>query len=244
MQRKHGSYESSEELLTPYLWASIITGLPPKEALPAVHSLVPVNPIFRWAKRNLKFLRGHGLGRFVKRRWVDKSDLSTTPIFDEVEKAVVIDFPAYNWGMALETCLKYPFRKVIGDEEKSEMLLRKILKIDEEKIRKTLEILEKGDEWDIFAVWIYCTDVVNHLFGKNRMRIMKIYKKANSFAEKIQKLLPEDCVMVIMSDHGGYKGVHRNRGFVSVNWEIELPNNLLEFYPFFKKLLKLKEISG
>ncbi|RLG39758.1 MAG: hypothetical protein DRO05_08075 [Thermoproteota archaeon] len=236
-QRKWSAYQSSEEILTPYLWASIITGLPPKEALPAVHSVVPVNPIFRWAKKNLRFLRGLGLGKFVKRRWVNKSDLASPAIFDVVERSIVIDFPAYNWHMDFEICVKYPYSKVIGDKEKSEILFTTVQSHDREKIQMAERILMNDHSWDIFAIWIYSTDMVNHLYWRDRLKILKTYKMADSFAERIQKLLPDDCAMVIMSDHGGWRGVHRDKGFVSVNKDMELPSKTVDFYNFFLKIL-------
>jgi len=236
-QKKWGPYQSTKEKLTPYLWASIITGLPPEEALPAVHFVVPVNPIFRWVKRNLKFLRGRGLGKLVKRRWVNKSDLAAPAIFDSF-RSIVIDFPAYNWHMDFEILDKYPYSKVIGDKKRSEILFSTVRKHDREKIRMAEELLKREDNWEMFAVWIHSTDMVNHLFGKNLARVLRTYVTVDSFAKRIQRLLPDDCVMVIMSDHGGFKGVHRELGFVSLDREMELPKKITEFYDFFLKILR------
>ena len=183
-------------------------------------------------------MRGRGLGKFVKRRWVDRSDLAAPTIFDYVKKAVVIDFPAYNWHMDFEICVKYPYTKVIGDREKSNILFSTIQKHDRKKIEMAERILNEDNSWDIFALWIHSTDTVNHLFWKERFKILKTYRMADSFAERVQKLLPEDCLMVILSDHGGYMGLHRDKGFVSANKDVKLPDKLTEFYPFFKRILK------
>lgn len=238
LQARYGPYQSSEEKLTPYLWASIITGLPPDQALPAVHSVVPVNPILRWVKRNLKFLRGKGLGKLVKRRWVDKRDLGGTPIFDTF-KSIVIDFPAYNWYMDFEICTKYPYSKVIGDEERSHILFSTVCRHDDYKIRKCISILESivDLDWEIMAVWIHQTDMVNHLYWKDKKKMLKTYLRANSYARMIKDHLPEDCVLVIASDHGSFEGVHRDKGFVSCSIDVELPKTLTDFYPFFLSIL-------
>ena len=64
------TYESSEELTTPYLWACIITGVPPEKALTVKSWAVPKNKLVRKLMRmrmkSLKFLRGKGLGRFYR----------------------------------------------------------------------------------------------------------------------------------------------------------------------------------
>ncbi|HIE14672.1 TPA: hypothetical protein EYP70_05310 [Candidatus Bathyarchaeota archaeon] len=242
LQKKWTSYQSSDEKLTPFLWASIITGLPPEEALPTVHSVLPKNPIFKWVKEHIPWLRGRGLGRLVKRRWVDRRDLARPSIFDQFN-SIVIDFPAYNWFMDFEICTKYPFTEVIGDEIRSEILFSTILRHDKYKIQKTISILNQKDwapAWDIFAVWIHQTDVVNHLFWNNRKRMLGTYLRANSYAKKIKSLLPDGTVMIIASDHGSLNGLHRKEGFVSssMNLDFDLPKTLTDFYPFLLNILR------
>lgn len=238
-QRRWRAYQSSKELLTPYLWASIITGLPPEKALPVSHQVLPVNPIFKWAKEKLRFLRGHGLGKFVKRRWVDRRDLSVPTIFDKV-KSVVIDFPAYNWHMDFEIFCKYPYSKVIGDKKKSEILFSTVQKHDRLKIEMVIKLLKKDSPWSMLAVWTQSTDVVNHLFWKDKTKILKTYTLADSWAKRIRERLPDNCCLIIMSDHGGVDGVHRDKGFVSINKDFELPDELTQFHDFFLSLVKDK----
>ncbi len=240
-QKKYGYFESMEEITTPFLWATIITGAQdPRNALKEYTWSYPANPVLRFIWKHFRFLRGKGLGKKlrIRRQFVDKKWLTEKSIFDEY-KSLVINFPAYNWSLP-DVVWRWSLTEVIGDEERSRTYYQAILENDSETLRKALRFLEREKDWDIFAVWFYFTDIVNHLYGKNRVKLFTAYLRANKFAKKLIKAIGnEDTVIVIMSDHGGLRGIHTTRAFISVNREnIAFPRNIKEVYHFFKEILK------
>jgi len=232
------TYESSEELTTPYLWACIITGVPPEKALTVKSWTVPKNKLIRKLMRMkfLKFLRGKGLGRFVEQTWIDKEFLASTPIFDEYP-SIVIDFPAYNWEKPkwMKTLVN-----VIGNKAESEYLLSKVIERDMWKARQTISALSK-DEWRILAVWFQSTDLVTHLFPKNLQRHIHVYKQMDKIVGNFLEIAPNDSIFVVLSDHGNdwLRGVHKKLGFISCNrTEVEFPKKITEIYPWLKGLIE------
>jgi len=239
-QKKYGFFESTEEIATPFLWASMITGHPnPKEALKEYAWSYPANRFIRFIWKHFKFLRRKGLGKLlgIKRKLVDKTWLTKKSIFDEYN-SIVVNFPAYKWTLP-DLIFEWRVVEIVGDPVKSEFYYREILKNDYNTLRKSLELLNKDEEWDIFAAWFYFTDMVNHLFGKNRMKVFSAYLRANRFAKKIiEAIHRDDVITVVISDHGGLEGVHTKKAFISINKEdIEFPKNITEVYSFFKRIL-------
>lgn len=78
---------------------------------------------------------------------------------------------------------KYPYSKVIGDVEKSEILFSTVRRHDREKVRMAEEILRRTNDWDIFAVWIHSTDTVNHLFGKDLSGVFENVRNSRFFRQ-------------------------------------------------------------
>ena len=234
MQNKYGKYESTDEKATPYLWGSIITGLPPDKVFKVESWTVPYNKVAGFIYKYVKCLRGKGLGRHLKRKWIDRSYLNTETIFDKYN-SVVIDFPAYNWKKP-EWMISIV--EAVNNPLKSHILYYGWTARDYCKHRCVLEKLNKN--WDILAVWYYSADIVNHLYGRSPSKIQKTYRTFDRFIHEYKRYLSKPTAIVVLSDHGGKEGVHTPYGFISTNInEIELPTKITEIRGWLEKILTL-----
>lgn len=229
MQRRWGVYESTVDYPTPRIWASIITGVPVERSLKTDRWVVP-RFLPRWLHR-LPFAT-----RVFGKRWVTREFLAGTPLFDEYP-SVAIDFPAYNWR------LPRGFTSIpdsIGDPEKSGRLLKLVMENDAYKVRLAAEALKTGvaARRRLLAVWLYSVDVVNHLFWRDRGEVRRVYEAADSSITELSRLASiRGAATVVLSDHGGLRGLHTRNGFVSASVDVELPRRLDEIHGWLRKLL-------
>lgn len=244
MQKYWTVYDSFVEKATPYLWSSMITGVHPDKVLKTDSWTVPVNPVFALVRKYLKFLRGKGLGRYVKKKWVTKEYLSGKTLFDEY-KSIVIDFPGYNWEMP-KGWISLP--DAVGDKVKSKLLFNLVLKRDKEKFMRIIDLI--NNDWRVFAVWMYSADIVNHLYPLryplNDLH-ERVYYRFDFWVEMISKMIGGDVLLVVISDHGSWNGIHSKKAFVSINRDkdwldkngIEMPMDTVDVYRFFRQLIEV-----
>ena len=60
----------------------------------------------------------------------------------------------------------------------------------------------------------------------------------NEFVGKLKEILPEDMIILIVSDHGQENGLHTNYGFYSCNKKLDLDNpNISDFKDVIEKIV-------
>jgi len=125
-------------------------------------------------------------------------------------------------------------------ENKNSHLFRKYL-LDEHN--KALEALWGGNEWDLFFHVYYLTDPIQHYFWKYldgrcgedyelyKDEILNTYKLVSLLVKDLVKLLPLDCKILVVSDHGFgpyTKGFNVNRwleqeGYLTYKAKVKQP---------------------
>jgi hypothetical protein len=85
--------------------------------------------------------------------------------------------------------------------------------------------------------WIPIADQMGHVFITRTKKMRDIYRRLNLLAFNIASRLPEDCIQVIVSDHGmrvssdGVSGCHSPSAFYSFSREVEFePRRITDFY--------------
>jgi len=231
---------SVTEKNTPYLWALMHSGAPPKEDAFAKSSLPsPVRRIGR-------LLVPRRFRRKVSRRflrWLTKEYLARPSVFDEYPSYVEC-FPLYNWRLP-SALRKYSIPDVVGDDDKAAALMSGVWRWDERKVTRFVKaILEYGDEKKLYALWLYTVDVANHLYFKSPVIRKAAYKWVDEMVRRVVDAVSTavgDAFIVVNSDHGGRRGIHTVMGVLSVNVvpEFGFPADVYGFHVWLRKALKV-----
>lgn len=144
-------------------------------------------------------------------------------------------------------------------------ILGKLQKSAELQCQLATQLLTE-ETWDLFIFCIFVTDLAEHLCLKygdkedNSSELLKIYQTADRWLGEVLNHIPEDCNLMIVSDHGQTA----SRGIVDLNtWLME--NGFLvtkpsrrrwisrsdiyrflsrwDMYPFYKRLSSIKSLS-
>lgn len=115
--------------------------------------------------------------------------------------------------------------------------------------RETLAKLKS--DWNLFIIYTKLLDAVRHLFWQKDKIVEKYYKMVDEFAGEIQFNLPENTLMIILSDHGMQRlkgtlyqgGRHSFHSFASLSQEVEAPKPLkiTDFYSIVCNHLQKEE---
>ncbi|MCW4051619.1 MAG: alkaline phosphatase family protein [Candidatus Bathyarchaeota archaeon] len=241
INRKHG------EPLSPQVWGSFITGKIQDIDDWQVYTK-PMNWI-RWHTpiqriRGSSWLINKTLGRKVlipilnliklQRRFAGNGELRGVPIFDLVPDSIAVNVPLYNLDSEwLFGCT----RKILeGDLHAFE---GHVTNNAELMIQETYRRIP--EKWDLFMTWIPIADQMGHVFVSRSRKMRDLYTSLNMLAYNISSRLPEDCLLVIVSDHGmkissdGVSGCHSNHAFYSFNRKIDWkPQKITDFYNFIR----------
>lgn len=220
---------------TPIVWASFITGLPPRKH--GIRQMITYGnflnklrnaPLIRNIKAKRKILWKMGL----KPRLVSKKDLSTKTLFDLINPSIAIDIPAYNESTEYHYRLLRAFSKdgIVKYEKEVWNIF------NERKAKLFREIIKP---WKLFMVYFKITDLLGHLYVcKNPSKLSLVYKEVNKLAKTLQHMVSTDTIFLIVSDHGvipsadGVTGTHSDHAFWSLNMKISWkPKDIIDFYP-------------
>jgi len=239
-QKTYGKIEMGREYYaiydvpyTPVVWHSFITGLPPERH--KITSPLTYGRLLDKLRKATRFIRGKGkIARMlgIRPRTLTKRDYSQKTIFDAVPNSVAIDVPTYN----LENWMLNFSHKRLED------FISYVWKEYYERKRKTLEAL-KSPNWKLIMSYIRIADILGHsYFIIKKPKLRECYMELNQLSKQIKDLLPENTVMLIISDHGtqassdGVTGVHSKHAFWSLNIETDWkPQDITDF---FDKILK------
>ena len=239
-----------KHLLTPIIWASFITGMPPE-----VHGIKSwwtfssnsvLDSFFHWIRYKIPIVQN--MSQWKLRKLLKFFGLNVAPpqandlkrkglatIFDYASNPVVIDVPSYNESPNTRARYSHAMDRGIEAYEKE------LWKVHEERVGRIMNVL--NSKWDLFMAWIDIGDQMGHIYFDNKFKMLKTYTRLDTLAQRIRQNLKKDTFFLIVSDHGmklssdGYPE-HSNRAFYSFNRNIKWrPQNILDYANFIKSLL-------
>lgn len=106
--------------------------------------------------------------------------------------------------------------------------------------KRTQEVfnLLNNSSWDLAMQYFFLLDGIQHVFFNNKLKVMEYYMMFNDFVGKLKDCLPDNVMLLIISDHGQEKGLHTNYGFYSCDRKLGLDDKDLD-YP---KIIDFKKI--
>lgn len=234
--------EGENEPATVVVWPCFITGKEPKHMgydnikirekdwLDEIYLKVKT----RFPKSEIIFKYFHRKSKSTK---LTKNDIKAPTMFDNTNiKSIHLHIPVYDNDAFPEYRGIGTFR-AIGDKS-----YRKIYEkgCKEEFKKRTQEVYEllNNKSWDLSMQYFFLLDGIQHVFFNNKLKIMDYYIMFNNFVGKLKEYLPDDVMLLIISDHGQEKGMHTNYGFYSSNQKLGLNDK----YPDYPKIFYFKEI--
>jgi len=243
LQKRHGVFEIGREYFhptigepyTPIIWASIITGKKPQEhgvrdwwTYGKLLDRLRYMPLIRWIKGKRRLLSWLGIEPRVPRR----DDIKCTTIFDVVKPSVAVNVPTYNDPTE--------YHRMLGEavEKGLDEYIRTIWRVHELRKRDTFRALE-ASEWRLFMAYFDLADLLGHIFFiKKRLYLMRAYIELELLSSKLQSLVPDDTIFLIITDHcmkpssDGISGEHAEIAFWSLNIDEDwAPRDFTDFYP-------------
>lgn len=257
-QREYGKIDIRmfKDLATPIIWASFISGLPPEKhgldirAIPHWHSSVIDKLRQLSIKIGLDRIKGKGrileLVGFEHRPFYEEMIAEfkyrkIETLFDIIPNSKALSVPPYQKWIHPETQLF--LRHAIEKEEKLSAFEEHVWGIFEQKRRKCLKIIQEGN-WKLFMTHFMFTDLLGHIYAGNPTKMFGIYIKAEQLVEEAKKIIGDETLLLIVSDHGmktigeGTFGEHSDHGFYSSNIPLILENpKITDFFPLIAKIL-------
>lgn len=249
LQRRHGTYPvASSDYATPALWASFLTGLSPKE-----HGIQGfVRRRFIQTERVKKLLKYVRLLNFARKVFlgskIDKKIFKPRPesvkhsmtIFAHAKLPLPYNVFSYNEEPEqFELRYRFPLTKIVGDRVMSKIALKAWKKLTLRNMKVFLELLS-SKRWDLAMTHIYYTDYVGHVAWGTK-DFYESYLMADQYAKKVSRVIGDDTLLLIVSDHGMDRGFHTNYGFYSLNRD-DIEVNIKDIRDFHSFILKLMNI--
>jgi predicted AlkP superfamily phosphohydrolase/phosphomutase len=241
-----------EEPATPAMWLSFITG---KE--PELHNVTLrvkwKNPIIDYFSKKFgrlsegkkrkdervhffwpgKLLRLLGF----KKKMIDRGDIKFSTIFDET-KSIAISVPSYNEDKINYEIVKDMMNALGKDASIPKQIVEDKIRIAFLKRKRRLINAIRGD-WELLMTHFFILDIIQHTFFYDQKKIRKYYEEIDSIIGKIKKKLPNNVLILIVSDHGQKRGIHTDYGFYSLNKKLCLKNpKMTEFKDIIERCIK------
>jgi len=172
-------------------------------------------------------------------RYPLKHDIKVPTIFDSEQfRSIHLHIPVYDESHTLDKHCN-PRNNVIAalsDKTVRKEFSASLQQEFDERAQEVFDILQQ-DDWDLFMQYFYVLDGIQHVFFKNKLKIMDYYMKFNTFVGEVLQKIPDDMLVLIISDHGQKHGLHTMYGFYSSNVPLTLDNPRISE---FKKILEDK----
>jgi hypothetical protein len=245
MQNMYGYIDVSKyyvpevnEILTPNVWASFLTGSEPEVHGAKLFSLSRFESL-EGLRRRLgkvlpyvirepisKMLRKMRLIVRVDRDFLRRRGLVT--IFDEVKSIVLEDFPVYNPTDTTRDRLLKAVRKGLRE------YVEECWRINKERRVKLLSLIDEflNGDYELLGAYFDIADKVGHVYyGRNMLEVMKAYFFLNKLAYEVRTKVHGEAFVVIVSDHGMEPdGKHSPRAFFSFSHRLgKVPKEITEF---------------
>jgi len=259
-QEQHGFIPSiinrkHEEPLSPQVWGSFITGrvqdIDDWQVYTKPMSWIRWNTPIRRI-RGSSWLIGKTFGRRIlipvlnlikhQKKYVTNEILNGVPIFDIVSDSIAVNVPLYNLDSEwLFGCT----RKIL--EGDTDAFQKHVTDNTGLMIQETFRRMPEN--WNLFMTWIPIADQMGHVFVSRKRKMREVYGNLNMLAYNISSKLEDDCLMVIISDHGikissdGISGCHSNNAFYSFNRKVDWkPKKITDFYDFIKSVVPSNQV--
>lgn len=224
---------------TPIIWTSFVTGKMPCEHginRPTVYKNRLVDTFSthlptKLLRRSTIFLSPiqHLLNKLslLETEMPQKNELKSKTIFQEVENSISIDVPVLDKDVAT----KYKgFIDAVVNQKKRQKFLLFLLKDFSQVKEKLIKSIESN--YLLVMAHFQITDLYGHIYCRQQDKLLELYKKMDNFVNEIKNLLPPDCLLLVISDHGIDKNYgHSPYGFYSTNKHLNLNNpHIINFY--------------
>ena len=232
-------YSDTGQPYTPMVWATFITGKMPEEhgikswwkqyRLAKLSRKPPFSCLKRW-----KTLRKLAVKLGV--RVMDRQDLRVPSLFDLVKPSMAIHIPGYNFPIWIWDKIADALSKSV---EEYARVTRGIYELEK---RELLKAITSESEWKLVMMWTGIADFYGHAYlSRNPTAVEQVYRDLDLFAAEVASKLPEDSILLIVSDHGMTIGddgepKHSDHAFWSLNIETEWKPR--SFTDFFGKILE------
>lgn len=231
--------KSGSHPATVVVWSCFITGKQPKEMGYETIKIAKRDKLddLYWAVRS-RFPESEKIFKYFHRksRSVNptRNDIKAPTLFDnENINSIHLHVPVYDSDAFPE------YRGVGTVRAVDDIYYRKIYekgcrKEFKERTEEVYYILDK--DWDVAMQYFFLLDGIQHVFFRNKIKMMDYYMMFNMFVEDLTKKLDDDIAILIISDHGQKKGVHTEYGFYSCNKKLGLKNpNISDFKEIIEK---------
>ena len=212
---------------TVVVWPCFITGKQPKEMGYETVKIIKEDRLddFYWAiksrfpKSEIFFKYFHRKSRSYK---PTRDNIKAPTLFDTQNiSSIHLHVPVYDDNAFPEYRGIGTFR-AIDDKNYRKIYEKGCRKEFEDRTKEIYNLLEK--DWDLAMQYFYLLDGIQHVFFKNKLKIMDYYLMFNMFVKDLTKKLDKDVIILIISDHGQIKGMHTEYGFYSCNIKLGLEN--------------------
>ena len=244
-QRQYHRVEIPEECLsyvegigyipyTPVIWTTILTGKTPKEhgvtievakrhwKNPILHRLEKTKPIKKiYVKMVEKKILPAGIFEKIGfKKFNPIENLET--LLDLAKNPIVIRNP-----MSMDLKWRVKTAEFFGFEEAVKSHIKNFMRVTKE----TLNAVNKN--WDLLFTYVKILDNIGHIYWHRPNIVEKYYRMVDYFAYQLRQKMPENSILVILSDHGmelmkGSKvgGDHSCHAFISFSQKVEVPDRL------------------
>lgn len=237
LQVEHGTIDINvSPLVTPIVWATFLTGSTDNgvKLIKFPYALDEKLGRFLGVKRVAsvnKFSSKLGLSNF----FFTMDDLTLPTIFDGVKNSIALGIPAYNENpvyLDVRGKITEALIRQISEKEFS----KRVWNLFHEEYAECLKRLE--DDWDLFMVHFFITDVIGHLCWDEPETLRACYRIMDVCIGDMKKRV-HDSVVFIVSDHGMQNGLHTRKGFYSVNEKLHLNSpKITDFYAILQDVLR------
>lgn len=235
-----------DEILTPNVWASFLTGVPPQ-----IHKAYTFSTV-RWRRLNSirrkitkllpttlrepvsRILRKTGVIIVIDREYLHSQGLST--VFDEVNSIVLNDFPTYNPTEETRNRMLKAAKQGIKE------YIAECWRINKERKARLLSLLKDfpKSNYDLLAAYFDIADKVSHVYyPRGMIEVIKAYFFLNKLVYEVKQLIPDNVFVLIISDHGMEPGgKHSPRAFYSLSHKVNyIPTTIEDFKSFILKVI-------
>lgn len=241
-QKEYGGIKINiNPLTTPIIWASFLTGEQPHkhgvikdrkwnnsfiEKIRELFIKLGLNRIKSLEKLGVHMLKLCG---FKQNPIFAALSKNTAVIFDCAEKYIALNIPSYNEDRSRQEFKKEMFYCLENVEKREEIERKAWIAFESEK-QQALELLRKN--WNLFMVHFYLPDIIQHIFWFDNLKMNQLYDKMDETVKELKSYVNEEnCLVLIVSDHGQKKGIHTPVGFYSSNKPLsKRPKEIFDFH--------------
>lgn len=248
-QAEHGriSLKGFNQIQTPQIWTSFITGVMPSEhGIDGFKHQTFLSKIEKkygdYVKKFLSFfgLKAVNLVTDAKNTlygYYDvhpyepytKEDIKVSTIFDKIPSSHVISLPVYNEPDVYKD-IRRSVSRAVGDKELSRDLSHTSLDLMNKEVDEFIKYLH--DDINLIMVHLFVADVYGHLYGHNEDKLLELYDLFEEFVRSVK----DDSFTIILSDHGTKGGLHTPYGFYSLSRPLGLGNpHITDFHNIILK---------